>query len=92
MKELMTDKITDCQFVNQVKIEFTSKSITAWGGLGVLIGKFLEKIEFRDWVEGHIPIEETSNNSGGIYEEGVKSIYYRLRWGLSVFSFTFMGP
>jgi len=69
VKELMTDKITDSQFVNQVKIEFTSKSITAWGGLGVLIGKFLEKIEFRDWVEGHIPIEETSNNSGGIYEK-----------------------
>ena len=69
MKELMTDKITNSQFVNQVKIEFTSKSITAWGGLGVLIGKFLEKIEFRDWVERHIPIEETSNNSGGIYQK-----------------------
>lgn len=69
MKELKTDKFTDSQFVNQVKIEFTSKSITAWGGLGVLIGKFLEKIEFRDWVERHIPIAETSNNSGGIYEK-----------------------
>ncbi len=69
MKDNGYDKITDSQFVNQVKIEFTSKSITAWGGLGVLIGKFLERIKFRDWVERHIPIKETSNNSGGVYEK-----------------------
>lgn len=69
MKECDSAKITDTYFVNQVKVEFTSKSITAWGGLGVLIGKFLEKIEFRAWVERHIPIVETSPNSGGVYEK-----------------------
>ncbi|NOX38165.1 MAG: hypothetical protein GXO78_11590, partial [Calditrichaeota bacterium] len=54
MKESTPAKITDSHFVNQVRIEFTFKSITAWGGLGVLMGKFLEKIQFRDWVERHI--------------------------------------
>ena len=33
--------------VNQVKIEFTQKPITAWGGLATLIAKFLEVIESR---------------------------------------------
>ncbi len=81
MKELMTDKITNSFFVNQVKIEFTSKSITAWGGLGVLIGKFLQKIEFREWVARHIPIVETSNNSGGVYEKVLSQFITALSGG-----------
>jgi hypothetical protein len=55
--------------VNQVKIEFTQKPITAWGGIATLIAKFLEVIEFRSWVETNIPIKETSPNGGGIYEK-----------------------
>jgi len=55
--------------VNQVNIEFTNKSITAWGGMGCVVGKFLEKIDFRFWVESNLPIRETSNNSRGIYEK-----------------------
>ena len=55
--------------VNQVKIEFTNKPITAWGGMGCLVGKFLEQIDFRTWVESELPIGETSNNGRGIYEK-----------------------
>ena len=57
------------QYKNQVKIEFTSKPITAWGGICSLVGKYLEEINFRDWVEKHLPIEETSPNGRGIYEK-----------------------
>jgi hypothetical protein len=42
--------------VNQVKIAFTSKPITAWGGIGSLIAKFLEGINFRQWAESSFPI------------------------------------
>jgi hypothetical protein len=55
--------------VNQVKIEFTNKPITAWGGMAYQIGKFLEVIDFRVWVESHIPIAEVSPNAKGIYEK-----------------------
>ena len=62
-------KSNSFQYVNQVKIEFTAKPITAWGGVASLVAKFLEKIDFRGWVETHFPIVETSNNSKGIYEK-----------------------
>lgn len=55
--------------VNQVKIEFTNKPITAWGGMACQIGKFLEVIDFRGWVERHIPITESSPNAKGVYEK-----------------------
>ena len=55
--------------VNQTKIKFTKKKITAWGGIASLIGKFLERIEFKDWVKKNIPIKETSNNGKGVYEK-----------------------
>ena len=58
----------DCR-VNQVKIEFTNKPITAWGGMACQIGKFLEVINFRGWVENHIPITEISPNAKGVYEK-----------------------
>jgi len=54
-------------YVNQVKITFTWKPITAWGGIATLIGKFLEGIGFQEWIEANIPISETSNNAKGIY-------------------------
>ena len=53
--------------VGQVFVEFTKKSITAWGGMAALIGAFVEQIGFRDWVEQAIPIVETSNNAKGVY-------------------------
>jgi len=57
------------QCENQVKIEFTDKPITAWGGIAGIISRYLQKIGFRQWVESSIPIEESSNNSKGIYEK-----------------------
>ena len=55
--------------VNQVKIQFTNKPITAWGGLATIVAKFLEVLQFRSWVESMIPIEETSHNARGVYEK-----------------------
>jgi hypothetical protein len=54
---------------NQVKIEFTDKPITAWGGIAGLVSRYLHKIGFREWIESSIPIEERSNNGKGIYEK-----------------------
>ena len=53
-------KNTQSVRVNQVKITFTGKPITAWGGIATLVGKFLEGIDFQEWVEKNIPIRETS--------------------------------
>jgi hypothetical protein len=55
--------------VNQVRIRFTNKPITAWGGLATIVAKLLEVLEFRSWVESTIPIEERSNNAKGVYEK-----------------------
>jgi hypothetical protein len=55
--------------VNQVKIQFTNKPITAWGGLATIVAKLLEVLEFRSWVESVIPIKERSNNAKGVYEK-----------------------
>ena len=55
--------------VGQVRIDFTSKSITPYGGIASIIAKFIEKIDFGSWVESSIPVEEKSNNGGGIYEK-----------------------
>jgi len=55
--------------VNQVKVQFTNKPITAWGGLATIVAKLLEVLEFRSWVESTIPIKEKSNNAKGVYEK-----------------------
>ena len=69
MNTTYCDNLAEVLCVNQVRIDFTDKPITAWGGMGVLMGKFLEQIQFRDWVERHVPIIETSPNAGGVYEK-----------------------
>lgn len=53
--------------VHQVEVAYTDKPITAWGGMAVIIGKFLERIRFRTWVEASFPIHETSPNAKGVY-------------------------
>jgi hypothetical protein len=55
--------------VNQVKIQFTNKPITAWGGLATTVAKLLEVLEFRSWVESRFPVREKSNNAKGVYEK-----------------------
>lgn len=53
-----------------MKIQFTTRPITAWGGLASIVVKLLEVVEVRTWVESAIPIEERSNNAKGVYEKG----------------------
>jgi hypothetical protein len=67
--------------VNQVKIQFTNKPITAWGGLATIVAKLLEVLEFRSWVESSIPIEEKSNNAKGIYEKALATFLTVLSGG-----------
>jgi len=55
--------------VNQVRIQFTNKPITAWGELATIVAKLLEVLEFRSWVESALPIEEKSNYAKGVYEK-----------------------
>ena len=55
--------------VGQVRITFTNKPITAWGGLASVVAKFLERVDFRGWVQQHVPIRERSNNGRGVYEK-----------------------
>ena len=49
---------------NRVKLAFTNKALTSYGGFAV-IAKLFEKVEFRDHVERMIPFRETSPNSTG---------------------------
>ena len=62
-------KNTKTIHVNQVQISFSSKTVTAWGGLATIIAKLLEVIDFKSWVESEIPINERSNNAKGVYEK-----------------------
>ena len=53
--------------VNQARIEFTKKALTAWGGICTVLAKYVESIGLQEWVEATIPIVETSPNAKGIY-------------------------
>lgn len=55
--------------INQVQVEFTEKSVSSWGGLAAILGKYLEQIKFEDWVLKSIPIQESSPNAKGVYEK-----------------------
>lgn len=61
--------ISEGRQVGQLDIEFTSKPMTPWGGISVLVGKFFERIGFRQWAESSFPVQETSPNGGGVYEK-----------------------
>jgi hypothetical protein len=67
VKHQKEDIRADC--VGQVRITFTNKQLTAWGGMCSLVAKFLERIAFREWVLKHVPVEEHSPNAKGIYEK-----------------------
>lgn len=54
---------------SQVRIGFTNKPVTAWGGVAALVGRLLAQVGFRDWVERALPIEERSPNARGVYEK-----------------------
>jgi hypothetical protein len=52
--------------VNKVKIAFTKRRMTAYGGFA-LIASFFERIGFAQMIEKAMPIEECSPNGMGIY-------------------------
>jgi hypothetical protein len=63
--------------VNQVKIAFTSKPITSWGGISSLIAKFLEGINFRQWVSDPGELQQQR----GYLRQGVGFIFNGFSWG-----------
>ena len=52
--------------VNKVKIAFTKRKMTAYGGFA-LLASFFERIGFAQMIEKAMPIEECSPNGMGIY-------------------------
>ncbi len=54
---------------SQVKIEFSPKLITSWGGTAALFSRYFDKIGFRELVEKIYPVHEYSNNSTGVYSK-----------------------
>jgi hypothetical protein len=54
---------------SQIRIDFTDKPISAWGGIASLVARYVEKLGFRDWVEENLPISEVSPNGRGRYEK-----------------------
>ena len=54
--------------INKVRIEFTNKKMTAYGGFS-LLAAFFEKIDLRGILQEAIPIRESSPNGVGIYSK-----------------------
>lgn len=52
--------------VNKVKITFSKKMMTAYGGL-ILMASFFKQINLRDAIEDTVPVRERSPNSTGVY-------------------------
>ena len=53
----------------QVKIEFSPKLITSWGGTAAIFSRYFAKIGFSELVEKIFPVQEFSNNSTGVYSK-----------------------
>jgi hypothetical protein len=54
--------------VNKVKITFTRKKMTAYGGLSIMAA-FFKQIRLKEAIEKAIPIRECSPNSTGVYSK-----------------------
>jgi hypothetical protein len=59
--------------VNKVKITFTKRKMTAYGGFA-LLASFFERIGFAGMIENAMPIEECSPNGMGIYGKTIAFI------------------
>ena len=66
----MHRNFTTIPHVNKVKILFTKRQMTAYGGFA-LIAAFLEQIGFAQMIEQAIPITECSPNSIGVYGKAI---------------------
>ena len=49
--------------IHQARVEFTSKPVTAFGGVATTLAKFLEVINFRSWVETSLPGNQQANGT-----------------------------
>lgn len=56
--------------VNKVKISFTRRKMTAYGGFA-LVAAFFERIGFAEMIEKAVPIRECSPNGMGIYGKAI---------------------
>lgn len=64
----MQSKCTTNVEINKVRVEFTDKKMTAYGGF-TLLAAFFEKINLRGMLQEVIPIRESSPNGMGIYSK-----------------------
>lgn len=64
----MQSKFTTNIEINKVRIGFTNKKMTAYGGFS-LLAAFFEKINLRGILEEAIPVRESSPNGMGIYSK-----------------------
>jgi len=69
----MHSKFTTNVEINKVRIEFTDKKMTAYGGFS-LLAAFFESINLRGILEEVMPIHESSPNGMGIYSKGLAYI------------------
>ena len=54
--------------VNKVKVAFSKKMMTAYGGLS-LMASFFKQIRLREAIESAVPVQERSPNSTGVYSK-----------------------
>jgi hypothetical protein len=64
----MQSKCTTNIEINKVRIGFTGKKMTAYGGFS-LLALFFERIKLREILQEAIPIQERSPNGMGIYSK-----------------------
>ena len=72
--KIMHENNTTIHKVNKIKITFTEKSMTAYGGFS-LLASFFEKIKLQEHMDKIIPLNEKSPNGTGAY---TKIISYTL--------------
>jgi hypothetical protein len=78
------------QSKGQVKIEFSPKLITSWGGTAAIMSSFLNKIGFKEIVRTCFPMQETSNNSTGVYAKIISLFISILNGGFRFSHINFM--
>jgi hypothetical protein len=66
----MQKNSTMTPLVNKVRITYTKRKMTAYGGFA-LIASFFERIDFVQMIEKAMPISERSPNGRGIYGKTV---------------------
>ena len=69
----MQQHFTTMPLVNKVKVVFTKRQMTAYGGF-TLLASFFQRIGFAEMIEKAIPITECSPNGVGVYGKTIAFI------------------